>query len=299
MAKKGGSQQLKDQNRWQLWLIIAVNAVASGRSPARWAVASCSASAAARSGSTARRSCSRVAREGDAIAIRFVDADGKVGNAHLLQSPWKPGDPVWQGTIDGHFVAVQTRPIANGIRLAHQGVEVPVYVWTEAEAASARLMPVMTASDTGKKLLCPMPGLIVSIAVTEGQEVKAGETLAVVEAMKMQNVLRAEQDGTVKKIYATAGGGCADPGVRVIELTALDETDQRPVTLCSTTVMPPLCRGLGATPPAALKIIANRHRRCDACYREIPNHSGVRIVRFIPEMKNHPCKRAARGTDQI
>ncbi|MBR0832740.1 acetyl/propionyl/methylcrotonyl-CoA carboxylase subunit alpha [Bradyrhizobium manausense] len=150
-----------------------------------------------------------VVREGDAIAIRFVDADGKAGNAHLLQSAWKPGDPVWQGTIDGHFVAVQARPIANGIRLAHQGVEVPVYVWTEAEAASARLMPVTTASDTGKKLLCPMPGLIVSIAVTEGQEVKAGETLAVVEAMKMQNVLRAEQDGTVKKIHASAGATLA------------------------------------------------------------------------------------------
>ncbi|WP_445215962.1 acetyl-CoA carboxylase biotin carboxylase subunit [Bradyrhizobium sp. Pa8] len=150
-----------------------------------------------------------VAREGEAIAIRFIDAEGKAGNAHLLQSPWKPGDPVWQGTIDGHFVAVQARPIANGIRLAHQGVEVPVYVWTEAEAASARLMPVTTASDSGKKLLCPMPGLVVSIAVTEGQEIKAGETLAVVEAMKMQNVLRAEQDGTVKKIHASAGATLA------------------------------------------------------------------------------------------
>ncbi|TFV37623.1 acetyl/propionyl/methylcrotonyl-CoA carboxylase subunit alpha [Bradyrhizobium frederickii] len=150
-----------------------------------------------------------VAREGEAIAIRFVDAEGKAGNAHLLQSPWKPGDPVWQGTIDGHLVAVQARPIANGIRLAHQGVEVPVYVWTEAEATSARLMPVTTASDSGKKLLCPMPGLVVSIAVSEGQEVKAGETLAVVEAMKMQNVLRAEQDGTVKKIHASAGATLA------------------------------------------------------------------------------------------
>ncbi|RXH42578.1 acetyl-CoA carboxylase biotin carboxylase subunit [Bradyrhizobium zhanjiangense] len=150
-----------------------------------------------------------VGRESEAIAVRFIDAEGKAGNAHLLQSPWKPGDPVWQGTIDGQFIAVQTRPIANGIRLAHQGVEVPVYVWTEAEAASARLMPVTAASDTGKKLLCPMPGLVVSIAVNEGQEVKAGETLAVVEAMKMQNVLRAEQDGTVKKIHASAGATLA------------------------------------------------------------------------------------------
>jgi propionyl-CoA carboxylase alpha chain len=150
-----------------------------------------------------------IAREGDGIAVRFVDAEGAAGPARLLQSAWKPGDPVWQGTIDGQVVAVQVRPIPNGVRLAHQGVEVPVYVFTEAEATSARLMPITTAADTGKKLLCPMPGLVVSIAVAEGQEVKAGETLAVVEAMKMQNVLRAERDGTVKKIHASPGATLA------------------------------------------------------------------------------------------
>jgi propionyl-CoA carboxylase alpha chain len=149
-----------------------------------------------------------IAREEGAIAVRFV-TDGIAGNPHHLVSAWKPGDPVWEGNVDGVLIAVQVRPINNGVRLAHQGVEVPVYVFTEAEAASARLMPVVTAADTGKKLLCPMPGLVVSIAVTEGQEVKAGETLAVIEAMKMQNVLRAEQDGTVKKIYASPGSTLA------------------------------------------------------------------------------------------
>ncbi|MCP1851448.1 MULTISPECIES: acetyl-CoA carboxylase biotin carboxylase subunit [unclassified Bradyrhizobium] len=150
-----------------------------------------------------------VAREGDAIAVRFIAADGLPGNPHNLVSGWVPGDPVWQGTIDGNFVAVQVRAINNGFRLAHQGFEIPVYVFTETEATSARLMPVVSAADTGKKLLCPMPGLVVSIAVTEGQEIKAGETLAVVEAMKMQNVLRAERDGTVKKIHAAAGATLA------------------------------------------------------------------------------------------
>jgi propionyl-CoA carboxylase alpha chain len=149
-----------------------------------------------------------IARQEGAIAVRFV-TDGVAGNPHHLVSSWKPGDPVWQGTIDGLVIAVQVRPISNGVRLAHQGVEVPVHVFTEAEAASARLMPVVTAADSGKKLLCPMPGLVVSIAVSEGQEVKAGETLAVVEAMKMQNVLRAERDGTVKKIHASAGATLA------------------------------------------------------------------------------------------
>ena len=70
--------------------------------------------------------------------------------------------------------------------------------------------PIMvSAADTGKKVLCPMPGLVISIAVTEGQEVKAGETLAVIEAMKMQNVLRAERDGVVKKVAATPGATLA------------------------------------------------------------------------------------------
>jgi propionyl-CoA carboxylase alpha chain len=150
-----------------------------------------------------------IAREDGDIIVRFVGADGRGGDPHRLASSWVPGDPVWQGTMNGLAIAVQARAIPNGIRLAHRGVEVPVYVFTEAEAASARLMPVVTASDSGKKLLCPMPGLVVSIAVAEGQEVKAGETLAVVEAMKMQNVLRAERDGTVKKIHAAAGATLA------------------------------------------------------------------------------------------
>jgi propionyl-CoA carboxylase alpha chain len=127
----------------------------------------------------------------------------------VLLSRWTPGEPTWHGTFGGHAVAVQVRTFANGFRLAHQGVEVPVYVFTEFEAQAARLMPRETKADTGKKLLCPMPGLVVSIDVSEGQEVKAGETLAVVEAMKMQNVLRAERDGVVKTIHARAGATLA------------------------------------------------------------------------------------------
>jgi propionyl-CoA carboxylase alpha chain len=150
-----------------------------------------------------------IARQADGLAVRFVGADGALGHTHRLVSSWTPGDPVWQGTMDGRSVAMQVRPVPNGFRLAHQGFEVAVQVFTEAEATAARLMPVASAADTGKKLLCPMPGLVVSIAVAEGQEVKAGETLAVVEAMKMQNVLRAERDGIVKKIHATAGATLA------------------------------------------------------------------------------------------
>ena len=150
-----------------------------------------------------------VAREGDGIVVRLIGPDGNPGQPVTLLSNWKPGDPVWQGSIAGHPASVQVRAIPNGFRLAYQGYEVPVQVFTQAEADAARLMPIVSAADTGKKVLCPMPGLVVSIAVTEGQEVKAGETLAVIEAMKMQNVLRAERDGTIKKIAATPGATLA------------------------------------------------------------------------------------------
>jgi propionyl-CoA carboxylase alpha chain len=150
-----------------------------------------------------------IARDREGIAVRFIEANGQPGVGATLISSWKPGDPTWEGTIAGQQVAVQVRPMANGFRLAHQGVEVAAYVFTEFEAQVARLMPLETKVDTGKKLLCPMPGLVVSIDVSEGQEVKAGETLAVVEAMKMQNVLRAERDGVVKTIHAKAGATLA------------------------------------------------------------------------------------------
>jgi len=157
-----------------------------------------------------------VAPESRGIAVRFLDeAQGgpglrsAEGSAMLLASAWKPGEPVWHGTIDGVPAAVQVRPILNGFILFHRGIEAKAFVYTEGEAAAARLMPIRAAADTSKKLLCPMPGLVVSIAVTVGQEVKAGETLAIVEAMKMENVLRAERDGTVKAIFAKVGDSLA------------------------------------------------------------------------------------------
>src|SRR6202020_1255221 len=102
--------------------------------------------------------------------------------------------------IDGAPVSVHVRAVPNGFELAYRGIEVKAFVYTECEALYARLMPVKRLSDSGKAVRCPMPGLVVSVAVAEGQEVKAGETLAVVEAMKMENILRAERDGIIKKI---------------------------------------------------------------------------------------------------
>jgi propionyl-CoA carboxylase alpha chain len=106
-------------------------------------------------------------------------------------------------------VAVQVRPAPNGFDLAWHGAQARAYVYTETEAAAARLMPAKLEADTGRKVLCPMPGLVVSIAVAVGQEIKAGETLAVVEAMKMENILLAAHDGTVAELLAGAGESVA------------------------------------------------------------------------------------------
>jgi propionyl-CoA carboxylase alpha chain len=126
-----------------------------------------------------------------------------------LKSDWKPNDPVWFGTIGDKPVAVQVRSIVNGVNLAYRGIQVPVYVYTEREAALAALMPEKVPADTSKFLLCPMPGLVKAINVTEGQEVQAGDALAIVEAMKMENILRAERNGSVKKVNAKPGDSLA------------------------------------------------------------------------------------------
>jgi len=148
-----------------------------------------------------------VKRDNGTIEVR-LPGHGK-GTRLRLQSDWKPGEVLWTGTINGEQAAVQVRTIPNGFALAYRGVEAKAFVYTEREAAYARLMPVKQAADSLKHVLCPMPGLVVSIAVKEGQEVKAGETVAVVEAMKMENVLRAEIDGTVKKINCKPGDSLA------------------------------------------------------------------------------------------
>jgi propionyl-CoA carboxylase alpha chain len=144
--------------------------------------------------------------EQETLAVSLAGAASK---PHVLVSSWRIGAPVWSGSFDGEPIAVQVRPVTNGYDLSWRGIEVRARVYSETEAAAARLMPEKKLSDAGKALRCPMPGLVVSIAVVEGQEVKAGETLAVVEAMKMENVLRAERDAVVKRVLAKPGDSLA------------------------------------------------------------------------------------------
>jgi propionyl-CoA carboxylase alpha chain len=142
------------------------------------------------------------------------DIDGGIavvlaGEAWPVVSAWRPGEPVWTGAVGGEIVAMQVRPLLNGFLVAHAGASAEVRVYTRREAELAALMPEKAEADTGKQLLCPMPGLVKAIHVMVGQEVKAGESLCMVEAMKMENVLRAERDATVAKIHAKEGDSLA------------------------------------------------------------------------------------------
>jgi propionyl-CoA carboxylase alpha chain len=145
-----------------------------------------------------------VSHHGNEVTVAFAD-----GDTHTLSSDWVPGVPVWSGMLDGGAVAVHVRMLPNGFELAYRGIEVKAFVYTEREATYARLMPAKKLSGSEKAVRCPMPGLVVSLAVAEGQEVKVGDTLAVVEAMKMENILRAERDGAIKTIRVKQGDSVA------------------------------------------------------------------------------------------
>lgn len=131
------------------------------------------------------------------------------GNPVTLRTDWKIGEPLFRATVNGHHVCVQIDRQGAGYRLFHAGSRADALVLTRRGAELAALMPHKAPPDMSRFLLSPMPGLLVSVAVEEGQEVKAGEVLAVVEAMKMENVLRAERDGSISKIHAGPGASLA------------------------------------------------------------------------------------------
>ncbi len=122
---------------------------------------------------------------------------------------WRPGAPLMRLNEGGSTRTIQIAPAPGGWRLSQGGMQANAVVRSARAAALAALMPKKVAADTSKLLLCPMPGLVVSVNVTQDQDVKAGETLAVVEAMKMENVLTADHDVTVKKINTKKGDSLA------------------------------------------------------------------------------------------
>jgi len=122
---------------------------------------------------------------------------------------WKPGQELVRAFIDNQSFNFKNHKVAEGYRVWHRGCEFKVCVRTPRGAELAKLMPIKVAPDTSNLLLCPMPGVIVSVLVKEGDEVMDGQALAVVEAMKMENTLRAEKKGIIAKVNCEAGDNLA------------------------------------------------------------------------------------------
>ncbi|MRX50068.1 DUF2118 domain-containing protein [Paracoccus sp. S-4012] len=123
-----------------------------------------------------------------------------------VEGDWLPGQSLGRFEVSGEPLVMKVDKIAGGgFRLRVRGADLRVHVRSPRAAELARLMPEKQAPDTSKFLLCPMPGLVVRISVSEGDEVQEGQALATVEAMKMENTLRAERKGVVSRILAEPG----------------------------------------------------------------------------------------------
>ncbi|KUJ76942.1 acetyl/propionyl-CoA carboxylase subuit alpha [Ruegeria marisrubri] len=131
------------------------------------------------------------------------------GGVYRVSSDWTPGDQLAVLDVDGSPLVLKVGKISGGFRIRNRGADLKVHVRTPRQAELARLMPEKLPPDTSKMLLCPMPGLIVKIDVEVGQEVQEGQALCTVEAMKMENILRAERKGVVSKINAGPGDSLA------------------------------------------------------------------------------------------
>jgi propionyl-CoA carboxylase alpha chain len=132
--------------------------------------------------------------------IRFAD-----GEVMRVTGDWTPGSPLARMMVGGVPLILKVTKASSGFRIRTRGANLRVHVRTPRQAALAALMPVKVPPDTSRFLLCPMPGLIVRINVAAGDEVQEGQALCTVEAMKMENILRAERKGVIKSLNTTEG----------------------------------------------------------------------------------------------
>jgi propionyl-CoA carboxylase alpha chain len=140
----------------------------------------------------------------DGGSMVFTDGTGLT-----LTGDWHPGQSHARFQLGDEAMGVKINLVASAIRLRWRGMDVMARVRSPRVAALARLMPVKLPPDTSKMLLCPMPGVITSVSVKAGDQVEAGQVLATVEAMKMENVLKAERKGLVRRVAASAGQSLA------------------------------------------------------------------------------------------
>ncbi|MEM9342902.1 MAG: acetyl/propionyl/methylcrotonyl-CoA carboxylase subunit alpha [Pseudomonadota bacterium] len=143
-----------------------------------------------------------------------ADADGadvafEDGKSLRVDGAWRPGGTLARMVVGGAPLTLKVDKISGGFRFRTRGADLELRVFSPRVAELAALMPEKVPPDTSKLLLCPMPGVIVKVDVAEGDAVEEGQALCTVEAMKMENILRAERKGTVAKINAAAGDSLA------------------------------------------------------------------------------------------
>ncbi len=127
------------------------------------------------------------------------------GKDYLIDTDWTPGDLLVRASVNGKEIALQVERIGLFYRLQYNGVRIDSMVMSPSAAEMQKMMPFKAPPDMSKFLLSPMPGLLVDIAVKVGQKVEAGERLAAIEAMKMENVLVAAQDGVIAEVMVEKG----------------------------------------------------------------------------------------------
>ncbi len=145
-----------------------------------------------------------ISADKDGADVAFED-----GATLRVESGWLPGQPLAELMVDGAPLVLKVAKATGGYQLRTRGADLRVFVRSPRQAELAALMPEKLPPDTSKMLLCPMPGLIVKVDVAEGDEIQEGQALCTVEAMKMENILRAEKKGVVAKINAEAGDSLA------------------------------------------------------------------------------------------
>jgi propionyl-CoA carboxylase alpha chain len=143
---------------------------------------------------------------GGALSVELLD-EGRTVRLDAID--WRPGQAQFRAALDGRPFAVSVVRTADGYTIRHRAAQVRTRVLTPLSSELASRLPERAPRDTSRQVVSPMPGLVISIEVQPGQEVRSGETLAVIEAMKMQNILRAERDGVVKTVGPKAGDSVA------------------------------------------------------------------------------------------
>jgi len=162
-------------------------------------------------GKAAKRSVT-VTANGHDLNIELVDEGRTLA---LDRYDWRPGKAVFRGKLNGVAFTAQVQPANEGFVVRHRAAKRQVLVLTPLSAELHERLPEKEAADTSRMVISPMPGLVVSMDVAVGQEVKEGEQVCIIEAMKMQNIIRAEREGVVKAVNAKAGDPVAADEVLV------------------------------------------------------------------------------------